>query len=712
MTTHTPVWRLACLGAVAFGVAVAAQSQVPTFKSGVALVTVDVAVFDRDGRPVPGLGAEAFEVTLNGRPQPIKVVSYLEARGELSPAEAAVAPARPQWDGRMGRQTVTNEGVQETATPAGEDRMFVILVDNLSIPPTRGHRLFLVAQKFVSALPPGDPIAVVYTSDAARPVGPTLDRNLINKALSEIRGSAIDLTSIQVQGQADADNPAGPVGIHQALEIDHGVVQALKDAIAQGCFGGDTTVVDAQVIDVLIAENQCAARVSRDARTVAAQAKQIRTNQVGAMAGIIAAMGNADGIRHLVILSDGIAVGRDTASLKPVADAAARAGVQVSVLMEEHDMNMGDEGRTPHAITNPDPNFRGLDNGAPSRRLEDQRMLMNGLQEAARAVGGQFYRVVGDPAPFFERVRTASAAIYRLGIELPPGVKIGQSLTVEASVKQPDVSVFVNRHAFVPEPAPAAPPALMSVEDRLKDALASGREHGAVPLRTATLLRRAPGSPDRVEVTLHVEIPAEGGAARGPVVAMFGLVPATEGRASAGATMQSGRRVVDAPSPNGTFQSSFGIPMAPGRYQLRVAVADAEGALGAIFTDLDATLPTLGPFTASDLLVAWVDAEGRPQLMALDPLPAQATGVRAELELYPPATGVSLDDVQVEISVTRAGDTDAVDDRLVTPRDTGGVWRVATEFASDMLEPGRYTLRARVTVGDTVVGSAIATFVK
>jgi len=49
---------------------------------------------------------------------------------------------------------------------------------------------------------------------------------------------------------------------------------------------------------------------------------------------------------------------------------------------------------------------------------------------------------------------------------------------------------------------------------------------------------------------------------------------------------------------------------------------------------------------------------------------------------------------------------------LVTPRNTNGVWRAATEFSSDMLGEGRYTLRARVTVGDTVVGSALATFVR
>lgn len=711
--TMRPAWRAACLMGLMTGVAVGAQSQTPTFRSGVALVTVDVAVFDRDGRPVPNLDAGAFEVTLNGRAQPIKVVSYLEARGELTPVSPpAENPERPASDGRQGRQTVTNAGVVGPRAAVGEDRVFVILVDDLSIPPTRGHRLLQAARRFVATVPATDPIGIVFSSDPSKPVGPTLDRDVVAKALRAISGSAINLMSLQVQGQFAEGQAASPVGLSQAIRIDQGGADALKDAIAISCFAGDYSAVDAQVLDVLIANDQCAGRVNREARVMAAQAKQIRANQLGAMQGVITAMGAASGIRHLVILSDGIAVGREADTLQPLAAAAAKAGVQVSVLMEEHDMHVDDQAVEGGGAAN----ARRVDLGAPQRRLEDQRMLMEGLQTATGLVGGQFYRVVGDPAPFFERVRLASAAVYRLGIELPPGLTVGQSLSVDASVKRPGVSVFVNRHAFVPEPAPAVPLKPVTTDDRLKDAVSAGEEHGAVPLHIATLLRRAPGAAGQVDATLQVEVPASGMRIRGPISVMFGLVPMQDGRPASGAAMTSGRRAIDVAGTTGAFQSSFGIPLAPGVYHLRVAVADAEGALGAVATELDATLPAFGPFTASDLLVAWVDATGQPHLIALDPIPAAATGVRAELELYPPASGVgagaAIEDVQVEISVTKAGDADPLDERLVTPRNTSGVWRAATEFSADMLAAGRYTLRARVTVGDKVVGSAIATFVK
>jgi hypothetical protein len=286
----------------------------------------------------------------------------------------------------------------------------------------------------------------------------------------------------------------------------------------------------------------------------------------------------------------------------------------------------------------------------------------------------------------------------------------GRTLSVEARVNRSGVSTFVNRHAWVPAPKPAAPPAELSVDDRLTSALASGQQLGAVPVQAATLLRRAPGGRGGMELTISLQLPpAASGPAKGPITAMFGL--AAEG-AAAGAALTSGRRVIDAAGPDGAYSTTFGVPVTSGAYHLRVAVADAEGAIGAIATDLDATLPTLGPFTASDLLVAWVDDQGRPQLMALDPLPARATSVRAELELYPPATGVALDTVQVEIVLTQVGAPDPIDERFVTPRDADGVWRVAAEFASADLSPGRYTLRARVHIGDDVVGTTLASFVK
>jgi hypothetical protein len=83
-------------------------------------------------------------------------------------------------------------------------------------------------------------------------------------------------------------------------------------------------------------------------------------------------------------------------------------------------------------------------------------------------------------------------------------------------------------------------------------------------------------------------------------------------------------------------------------------------------------------------------------------------------ELYPPAGGAAgildalKDDVQVEVTVTRVGETEAVDSRDITPRLADGALRTQVEFARDDWKPGTYHVRARVRTGGQVVGTALS----
>lgn len=689
--------------------------QTPAFRSAVTLVTVDVSVLDRDGKPVSGLTAADFEVKLNGRVRPVKVLTFVQAAGEL-PATIApkVPPQAKAGEGvRPGRQTVDNDGVVAAAKQAGEDRVFVLLVDDLSFEPLRGKALFLAAREFIDGLPAVDLVGLATTSGSVA-LNPAADRTKIRAALERAAGESGNPQSLTPPGADVADTAEydadGSVGISQAIEIDNGNMEALKAAIAAACFNGERGEVDSQVLDVLIATNTCAGQVSRQARTIASRTRQTTRRQVGSYVGVLEAMRVATGLKHLVVLSDGLAIGRDVDQLMPVARAAATAGVQVSVLMEERDLSLSDGGR--RQAMSPIGSTVAVrpqaDTGAPQRRIEDNKMFLNGGQLAADMAGGQFYRIIGQPGPFLDRVRAASAAVYRLGVEPSADLDPSRITSVDAKVNRRGVFVHANRHGVAPAASVLAA-SEPTVEDRLKAAVGQGQSHGAVPLRVATSVRRTAGA-ETLDLHINAAVPAT---ATGPLTAMFGLAK-VPGAGEPLAPMTSGRGVMVAAQPPSPFQWSVSVPAIPGSYLLRVAVADATGALGALEVPVEAELGTMGPFVASDIVTAWVDSAGKAHAMALDELPAAATSLQVLFELYAPAGGAAgilealKNDVLVEVTLTRVGEAEPLDVREVAPRLSEGVARTLVEFATGDWKAGTYHLRARVRTGDQVVGTALS----
>src|SRR5471032_1488417 len=86
-------WRVAAALALAFAAPIVAggvafvpdpqQGQVPVFKSGVELVAVDVQVVDHDGRPTLSLGADQFQVQIDGHHRQVvsaNLVQYSTSR--------------------------------------------------------------------------------------------------------------------------------------------------------------------------------------------------------------------------------------------------------------------------------------------------------------------------------------------------------------------------------------------------------------------------------------------------------------------------------------------------------------------------------------------------------------------------------------------------------------------------------------------------------
>ena len=667
-----------CLGAPSVRLAAQQTPPPPTFRSSVTLVTVDVIVLDRDGRPVAGLTAGDFQIKLNGKVQPVRALSYVQVAQETAPLTVTDIPSAEP----VSRRVVTN------SAPKGDARLFVLMVDDLSFVPGGGKSLFASAARFVDRQPPADYVGLTTTSGAGV-VNPTLDRVVVKRSLATMTGEFID--------PRRPFTPSSPtISIQEALDIvdfnDQGV---LRSVITRECFGGDANGIASMNTDVVIARNQCAGAAQSAARMISSATRATTGRQIAAVIGAIGAMKSAKGLKQLVLMSQGIGVTRNAMTdFEPVARAAAEAGVQISVLVEEgDDLDLGDGGRSAEDVGGDASG--SPDAGLTARRRDDRRMFRSSMQTLADTSGGFFQSVIGASDKFFDRAAVAGSALYRLGVEPPGDAPEGKALSVSTSVRRSGVTVQANRQAVIPGPAPVVSP-----EAQMTAAIKEGQPFFNVPIRLALARRRA--SAGQVELVVGVDVPST---VAGPLTLAFGVVSDT-------GELRTGKTPLAAPADGSNYRFTFPLPVPVGKYQLRFGVTDATGSVGSIDMPVDARLATMGTLNASDVLTWWTDRAGKLQFLALDEVPAGVTALGAGLELYPLPGTAFPDNVKVKMSLIPNGKQVPALERDATPLAGADMLRADTLLPLAGIAAGSYILRATVTVDGTVIGTTAAVIKK
>ncbi len=210
----------------------------------------------------------------------------------------------------------------------------------------------------------------------------------------------------------------------------------------------------------------------------------------------------------------------------------------------------------------------------------------------------------------------------------------------------------------------------------------------------ATSRRRAEAG-EAIQLGVSVVVPASTAA---PLVMRFALVN------DKGEVVKAGRQEVAQPPAGDDYWLNFGVPVDPAHYNLRVAIADHEGHIGAVEEPVVAELTRLGPFFASDLLTTWTGSDGPPRFLALASLPKAAKRLGVSLELYP-QQAIATDSVKVRLALVPDGAVDPLAERELIPTQHGGSLIVTADLPVEALDPGAYTLRAIVLDSDTTVGS-------
>jgi VWFA-related protein len=172
-------------GALVAGVSMAGQTpvprQAPPIRVGVELITTDVVVRDRNGRFVPDLSKEDFELLEDGRPQTI--VSFVVSIGGRI-FNASAPPAAPTPDG------VVLPPPRPRSDEAG--RVFVIFVDDFHLDPDGTHRIRDLLKKVGTELiHDGDLFAVVSTGYSSIAVELTRDRKRLDQAIKKVMGGGL-----------------------------------------------------------------------------------------------------------------------------------------------------------------------------------------------------------------------------------------------------------------------------------------------------------------------------------------------------------------------------------------------------------------------------------------------------------------------------------------------------------------------------------------
>ena len=193
-----------------------AQDRRQPFKTGVALVTTDVVVRDKQGQFIPDLKIGDFEVLEDGVPQ--RLVSFsMTHGGQTFNSTFTAAPAR-----------VEGLVLPESRPVAGTSgRVFFVFVDDAHLnfrDTARVRQLF--KQISDELIHDGDLFGIVSTGTSSIAVNPTYDRKRLAEAAQKLAGGALRSADI-------LSAPSGSQGPAEVRHKAHVAFSTARDIVAQ-----------------------------------------------------------------------------------------------------------------------------------------------------------------------------------------------------------------------------------------------------------------------------------------------------------------------------------------------------------------------------------------------------------------------------------------------------------------------------------------------
>ena len=631
----------------------AAQADAPpTFRAGIDLVTVDVTVLDRDGRPVQDLKPEDFTIKIDGTTRRVLAAEFIKAG-----ADANITAGQ--------RGSVTFDAGR---TPA---RNILIAIDQLNIPPGSLRPLLDATGRFIDALPPKDRVGLVSFPGPGPRTDFVTDRAVVKKAMQGLIGSnpIINRSRLNIglaEARAVNDRERNQLTTATIASFADIRTPVMRDLAARNCQDVPESLPDC-VRQIISESGEIAQRSRADAR-----------NSIGQLESIVESLTSIDGAKTMVLVSASLAI-NEPRDLEGVIARAQASRTSFAVLVVDPFFEDGNNvASQPH-------------DQAPNTN-EDRRLRSEGLEELAADGRGSVYRIAGKSDGVFDRIALEMSASYVLGVESVADDARKSTRKLEVAVKRQGVRVQ-NRQAYV---RTIAPKIARPIEETLRLTLEAGSELSELPVRVATFSQWDAQS-DKVRVSLAADLPQAGSA--GEIAIGYVVMDAR----NTPVAQRAQKQTAAAGNPREVTPYGASVLLDPGTYSLRFSVVDADGKRASIVRPVTVSRAAGTQPATSDLIVGNVmSSADTPRPSAAPRVTSGVMGAYVELYSEKPE---DLDWTCVHIEVARTAESAAL---ATTDADMADgarpSWRIV-KGAVDVksLPPGGYVARVRIVQDDKTV---------
>lgn len=621
------------------------KPQTPTaqFESRADVVLVDVTVVSDNGEPVAGLTSADFELTVNGKPRDVHTVQFISSIGTKS------APENPRL-----AEVSSNDG-------ASTGRLLLFVIDENYLRAGSARAVLTTAERVMKGLLPGDLVGLARLPTGRGGVEFTTDRSRIRRALSATMGwqPARATERVRLTEAAAYENNDQRVWA-QVVERECGGEPSGAGSVGGGGLGREA----------------CVHEVEAQARMVLTDALTRTRMSVTGFEQLSARLASLKAPVNIVLISEGLFLGRDRADLTTLASLAARARISFFVVQ-------------------PDESMFDIDTPKVFGSLPLESALSEGLEMLAGLTRGSYFKVATSGAGVFDRISRELSGYYLLSFEPTDADRASRDRRIDVKVRRRGLTVRARPTYAIEDPAAAAAAAALPPEEQIKDLLQAPLPSAGLPIRVTSYSIANPQD-SRVRVIVSAEI---GEAASEAVDWPVGMLIIDKDDK---VVLDNLRTIKLAPASERTPTPRLmltSVVLEPGEYTLRLAAVHPGGASGSVHHTIAARLsPIAGDgVRASDLiLTSEVEPGAAPR-----PIPSSVVfseAMAAILELAgSDAKRLAASRVTVQIADSETGPALISTEAQIRTRDDTQRSFVAT-LKLGVLPPGEYVARAVVSL--------------